>query len=153
MDRVDAKKSRLQLHTRAITEHDHTPPPAYCHRAGFGHRMENGLVRVATDKIVSTDRRMDRYTDMKIAYAQFHIHTNIMCKFQSSTCKNVGVMPLDINDLRKFTSSRGDNSATNDSMVIKIAYAELYTTSNIVCNFEFSTCNTVGLFIWTTIIQ
>ena len=26
---------------------------------------------------------------------------------------------------------------------MKIAHAELYTTSNIVCNFEFSTCNTV----------
>ena len=35
------------------------PPPAHCHRAGFGHRMENGLVRVAPDKIVS----MDRWTD------------------------------------------------------------------------------------------
>ena len=36
---------------------------------------------------------------------------------------------------------------------MKTARAELYTTSNIVCNFEFSTCNTVGLFLWTTIIQ
>ena len=59
----------------------------------------------------------------------------------------------DKNDLVKFTSSRGDNSATNVSMVMKIAHAELYSTSNIVCNFEFSTCNTVGLFLWTTIIQ
>ena len=66
-----------------------------------------------------------------------------MCKFQSSTCKNVGVV--------KFT--RGDNSATNDSMVMKIAHAEVYTTSNIVCNFEFSTINTVGLLLWTTMIQ
>ena len=72
-----------------------------------------------------------------------------MCKFQSSACKNA----LDNNDLEKFTSSRGDNSSINDSMVMKIAHAELYTTSNIVCNFEFSTCNTVGLFLWTTIIQ
>ena len=63
------------------------PPPAHCHRAGFGHRMENGLVRVAQDKIVSTDRQ-----SWKIAYAQLHIQTNIMCKFQNSTCKNVGVM-------------------------------------------------------------
>ena len=60
---------------------------------------------------------------------------------------------LDNNDLEKFTSSREDNSATNDSMVMKIAHAELYTASNIVCNFEFSTCNTVGLFLWTTIIN
>ena len=50
---------------------------------------------------------------------------------------------LDNNDLVNFTSSRGDNSATNDSMVMKIAHAELYTTSNSVCNFEFSTCNTI----------
>ena len=48
--------------------------------------------RKAPDKIVSTDRRTDKQTDMEIAYAQLHIHTNIMCKFQSSTCKNVGVM-------------------------------------------------------------
>ena len=81
---------------------------------------------------------------MKIAYAELHIHTNTMCKFQSSTCKNVGV---------KFKSSRGDNSATNDSMVMKIAHVELYTTSNIVCDFECSTCNTVGLSLLTTIIQ
>ena len=39
------------------------PPPAHCHRAGFGHRMENGLVKVAPDKIVSTDRRTDGQTD------------------------------------------------------------------------------------------
>ena len=60
---------------------------------------------------------------------------------------------LDNNDLVKFTSSRGDNSATNDSMEMKIAHAELYITNNTVCNFEFITCNTVGLFLWTTIIQ
>ena len=35
--------------TRAITERDDNPPPpqpAHCHRAGFGYRMQNGLVRV-----------------------------------------------------------------------------------------------------------
>ena len=68
------------------------PPPAHCHTAGFGHRMENGLVRVAPDKIVSKYRWTDGQTDTKIAYAQLHIQTNIMYKFQSSTCKNVGVM-------------------------------------------------------------
>ena len=67
---------------------------------------------------------------MKIAYAELHIQTNIMCKFQGSTCKNVGVM-LWITMIYKFTSSRGDNSATNDSIITKIAQAELYTTSNI----------------------
>ena len=39
-----------------ITERDHTPPPpphppthpqVHCHTAGFGHRMDNGLVRVS----------------------------------------------------------------------------------------------------------
>ena len=84
---------------------------------------------------------------MKMAYAQPHIHTNIMCKFQSSTCKKCRSNALDNNDLVKFTSSKGDNSATDDSTVMKIAHAELCTTSNIVCNFEFSTCNTVGLFL------
>ena len=73
-----------------------------------------------------------------------------MCKFRSSTCKNVGVMLWIKNDLfSKIYKFKG----SNDSMVMKIAHAELYTTSNIVCNFEFSTCNTVGLFLWTTIIQ
>ena len=48
--------------------------------------------RKAPDKTVSTDRRTETQTDMKIAYAQTYIHTNIMCKFQISTCKNVGVM-------------------------------------------------------------
>ena len=89
---------------------------------------------------------------MKTAYAQLHIHINIMCKFQSSTCKNVS-NALDNNDLVKFTSSRGDNSVTYESMVMKIAHAQLYTTSNIVCNLEFSTCNTVGLFHWLTILS
>ena len=41
---------------------------------------------------------------------------------------------LDNNDLVRFTSPRGDNSATKDSMVMKIAHAKLYNTSNIVCN-------------------
>ena len=51
------------------------PPPAHCLRAGFGHRKENGLVKVAPDKIVSTDRWTARQTDMKIAYAQLRIQT------------------------------------------------------------------------------
>ena len=30
------------------------PPPEHCHRVGFGHRMENGLVRIEnTDKILA----------------------------------------------------------------------------------------------------
>ena len=96
----------------------------------------DGLVRVAPDKIVSMDRQTDGQTNKKIAYAELHIHTNIMDKFQSSTCKKCRTNALDNNDLVKFTSRRGDNSPTNDSMVMNIAHADLYTTSNIVCNFE-----------------
>ena len=118
-------------------------PPVHCHRAGFGHRMQNGLVREAMDEIVSTDRRTDGHENR--ICTKLHIQTNIMCKFQSSTCKNVGVMLWINNELVIFKSSRGDNSATNHSMVMKIAHAELYTTIKILCNFEFSTCNTVGL--------
>ena len=83
-------------------------------------------------------------------YAQLHTHTNTISEQYLQKCRSIA---LDNDDLVKFTSSRGDNSATNDSMVMKIAHAELCTTSNIVCNFELSTCNTVGLFFWTTIIQ
>ena len=35
--------------------------------------------RRALDKIVSTDRQTDEQLDMKIAYAQLHKHTKIMC--------------------------------------------------------------------------
>ena len=101
---------------------------------------------------------MDRQTD-----GQTDGHENCICttsythkhyvQISEEYLQKCRVNALDNNDLVKFTSSRGDNSATKDSMVMKIAYPELYTTSNIVCNFEFSTCNTVGLFLCTTIIQ
>ena len=68
---------------------------------------------------------------MKIAYAQLHIHTQYLQKCRSNA--------LDNNDLVKFTSSRGDNLATNESIVMKIAHTELYTSINILCNFQFST--------------
>ena len=114
--------------------------------------MENGLVRVPPNKIVSTDRWMDRQTDIKIEYAKLHIQTNIVLISEQylQKCRSNALVN---NDLVKFTSPRGDNSATNDNMVMKIAHAGLYTTSNIVCTFELSTCNTVGLFLWKTIIQ
>ena len=90
---------------------------------------------------------------MKIAYAQLHIHTQTLwVNFRAVLAKSRS-NALDNNDLVQLTSSRGDNSATNESMVMKITHAEMYTTSNIVCHFEFRTCNTVGLFLWTTIIQ
>ena len=72
---------------------------------------------------------------MKIAYAQLHIHTNKhYMKISEKYLQKCRSNALDNNDLVKFTSSSGANSATNNSMVMKIAHAELYTTSNIVCN-------------------
>ena len=53
---------------------------------------------------------------------------------------------LDNKDLVKFTSSRGDNSITNDSMVIKIAHAQLHMYTNIMYEFQSST---VGDKLWT----
>ena len=102
----------------------------------------------APHKIVSPERLTDGQTDGHENCIYTTSYTILEQYFQK--CRSYA---LDNNDLIKFASSRGDNSATNDSMVMKIAHAELYTTSNIVCNFEFSTCNTVGLFLWTTIIQ
>ena len=100
--------------------------------------------RKAPYKIVSTDRRTDRQMDMQTAYAQLHIHINIMCKFRSSTFKNVGVMLWITIILVKFTSSRGENSTTNDSMVMKIEHAQLHMYTNIMYKFQSSMCKTVG---------
>ena len=66
-----------------------------------------------------------------------------MYKFQSSTCKTVGEK-LWIRIRVKFTSSRGDNSTTNDSMVMKIAHAQLHMYTNIIYKFRSSTCKIVG---------
>ena len=49
----------------------------------------------------------------------------------------------DNNNSVKFTSSRGDNSTTNDSMVMKIAHAQLDMYTNIMYKFQSSTCKTV----------
>ena len=43
------------------------------------------------------------------------------------------------NNSVKFTSSRGDNSTTNDSMVMKIAHAQLHMYTNIMYKFHSST--------------
>ena len=66
-----------------------------------------------------------------------------MYKFQSSSCKTRRKAP-DNNNSVKFTSSRGDNSTTNDSMVMKIAHAQLHMYTNIMYKFQGSTCKTVG---------
>ena len=50
----------------------------------------------------------------------------------------------DNNNSVKFTSSRGDNSTTNDSLVMKIAHAQLHMYTNIMYKFQSSMCRTVG---------
>ena len=59
----------------------------------------------------------------------------------------------DNNNSVKFTSSRGDSSTTNDSMVMKIAHGQLHIHTNIIFKFQSSTCKTVGEKLQTTIIQ
>ena len=54
------------------------------------------------------------------------------------------IISLYNNNSVKFTSSREDNSATNDIMVIKIAHAQLHMYTNIMYKFQSSTCKTVG---------
>ena len=54
------------------------------------------------------------------------------------------IIPLDNNSSVKFTSSRGDNSTTNDSMVMKIEQPQLHMYTNIMYEFQRSTCKTVG---------
>ena len=48
----------------------------------------------------------------------------------------------DNNNSVKFTSSRGDNSTTNDSMVMKIAHAQLLMYTKIVYKVQSSTYKT-----------
>ena len=54
------------------------------------------------------------------------------------------IISLDNNNSVKFTCSREDNSTTNDSMVMKIAHAQLHMYTNIMYKFQSSTCKTVG---------
>ena len=54
------------------------------------------------------------------------------------------IISLDNNNSVKFTSSREDNSLSNDSMVMKIAHAKLHMYKNIRYKFQSSTCKTVG---------
>ena len=48
----------------------------------------------------------------------------------------------DNNNSVKFTRVRGDNYTNNDSMVMKIAHAQLHMYTNIVYKFQSSTCKT-----------
>ena len=54
------------------------------------------------------------------------------------------IISLENKNSVKFTSSREDNSTTNDSMVMKIAHAQLHMYTNIMYKFHSSTCTTVG---------
>ena len=54
------------------------------------------------------------------------------------------IISLDHNNSVKVTCSRGDNSITNDSMVMKIAHAKLHMYTNIMYKFQSTTCKTVG---------
>ena len=67
-----------------------------------------------------------------------------MCSFQFNTCNTVGLFLWTTINSVKFTSSRGDNSTTNDSMVMKIANAQLHMYTYIMYKFQSSMCKTVG---------
>ena len=54
------------------------------------------------------------------------------------------IISLGNNNSVTYTSSRGDNSTTNDSMVVKIAQAKLHMYTNIMYEFQSSTGKTVG---------
>ena len=77
---------------------------------------------------------------MKIAHTELYTTSDIVCKFEFSTCNAVGLFFLENNNSVKFTSSRGDNSTTNDSVVMKIAHAQLHMYANIMYKFQTSTC-------------
>ena len=55
----------------------------------------------------------------------------------------------DNNNSVKFISSRGDNSTTNDSMVMKTANAQLHMYTNIMYKLTSIMCKTVGEKLWT----
>ena len=60
---------------------------------------------------------------------------------------------ISLENNNSLTSSREDYSTTNDSMVMKIAHAQLHMYTNIMYKFKCSMCKTVGEKLWTTIIQ
>ena len=59
---------------------------------------------------------------------------------------------LSYNNSVKFTTERGDYLETNDSMVMKMAYAQFHKHTNIMCKFQSSTCKNVGVMLWITMI-
>ena len=63
------------------------------------------------------------------------------------------IISLDNNNSVKFTSSRENSSTTNDSMVMKIAHAQLHMYKNIMYKFQSCTCKTVGEKLQTKIVS
>ena len=63
------------------------------------------------------------------------------------------IISLENKNSVKFTSSREDNSTTNDSTVMKIAHAQLHMYKNIMYKFQSSTCKTAGEKLWTKIMS
>ena len=142
---------QLELSLNMII-HPHPPPPPPTSALSYSRFWsQNGeWFSKGSSGPTCVHRQTDRHENCTCTTSYTHKHYVSISEQYLQKCRSNA---LDNNDLIKFTNSRGDNSATNDSMVMKIAHAELYTTSNIVCNLEFKTCNTVGLFLWTTIIQ
>ena len=81
---------------------------------------------------------------MKIEHAELYTTSNIVHNFAFSTCNTVGLFLWTTIIQKKITSSREDNSTTNDSMVMKIAHAQLHMYTSIMYKFQSSTCKTVG---------
>ena len=81
---------------------------------------------------------------MKIAHAQLHMYTNIVYKFQSSTCKTVD------EKLRTKLCSWMDRWI--DRRTDRQIYAQLHIHTNIMCKLQSSTCKNVGVMLWITMI-
>ena len=80
---------------------------------------------------------------LKISNAELYTTSNVVCNSVQYK-QYFRIISLDNNNSVKFTSSRGDNSTTNDSMVMKIAHAQLHMYANIMYEFQSITCKTVG---------
>ena len=65
------------------------------------------------------------------------------CILPVTLCLTCRIISLDNSNSVKFTSSRGDNSTTNDSVVMKIANAKLHMYTNIMYKYQSSTYKTV----------
>ena len=89
---------------------------------------------------------------MKIADTTSYVHKHYV-RISEQYLQKCRSNALDNNNSVKFTSSRGDNTTTNDSMVMKIVNSQLHMSTNIMYEFQSSTCKTVGETLRTIIIQ